>query len=348
VSAPVPPAAPTSAAPPAADVATDTPLLTVRDLGIRFELSGWPRRRTLRAAHAVSFTLRAGEIVALVGESGSGKSTIGRAIARIQPMATGAVTLHGADTLTVGPNAPAAPMAWRSRVQLIFQDPFASLNPVYSVGHPVARALLLHGRATPADVDQKVVAALQSVGLEPAAEMAGRYPHQLSGGQRQRVSIARALATEPDLVIADEPTSMLDVSIRMDILRLFTRIRDGGRRSVLLITHDLASARLVADRAVVLYAGQVMEAGPSAQVLGAPRHPYAQLLAAAASRGGGLHAPLPATGGTPPIVDPKPGCPFAARCPHVVERCRAEDPPAVSLGPDHVVRCFLPPSLASS
>jgi peptide/nickel transport system ATP-binding protein len=354
VSAPAPPAAPAPSSrgpvdPAAAPtVATEAPLLTVAGLGIRFPLGGWPRRRTLRAAHAVSFTIRPGEIVALVGESGSGKSTIGRAIARIQPMATGAVTLHGAEPLTVGPAAPAAPMVWRRRVQLIFQDPFASLNPVYSVGHPVARALLLHGRATPADVDQKVVAALESVGLEPAAEMAARYPHQLSGGQRQRVSIARALATEPDLVIADEPTSMLDVSIRMDILRLFTRIRDGGRRSVLLITHDLASARLVADRAVVLYAGQVMEAGPAAQVLGAPRHPYAQLLAAAASRGGGLHTPLPATGGTPPIVDPKPGCPFAARCPHVVARCRAEDPPVVPLGPDHVVRCFLPPSLASS
>ncbi|MES2640616.1 MAG: ABC transporter ATP-binding protein [Myxococcota bacterium] len=323
------------------------PLLTVEGLGIRFPVGSWPRRRTLRAAHDVSFTVRAGEIVALVGESGSGKTTIGRALARLLPMHAGRVTLHGTPPepdMGLGPGVPAASLAWRRRVQLIFQDPFASLNPVFPVGHPVARALRIHGRATAANVDARVVAALEAVGLEPAAELAARYPHQLSGGQRQRVSIARALATEPDLVIADEPTSMLDVSIRMDILRLFTGLRDGGRRSVLLITHDLASARLVADRVVVLYAGQVMEAGPAATVFGAPRHPYARLLAAAALRGGGLHAPLPAGVGAPPVLDPGPGCPFAARCPDVVDRCRREDAPAVLLGPDHVVRCHLPAS----
>lgn len=344
---------PSAAAPLAETVAA--PLLTVDRLGIGFPLGSWPRRRTLRAAHDVSFAVRAGEIVALVGESGSGKSTIGRAIARILPMRTGRVTLHAqrdpapgssADAptesdLVIGPDAGAVPLAWRRRVQLIFQDPFASLNPVFPVGHPVARALLLHGRATSANVDERVVAALAAVGLAPAAELATRYPHQLSGGQRQRVSIARALATEPDLVIADEPTSMLDVSIRMDILRLFTGLRDGGRRSVLLITHDLASARLVADRVVVLYAGQVMEAGPSAAVLGAPRHPYARLLAAAATRGGGLRAPLPAAGGTPPVVDPGPGCPFAARCPEALALCRRDDAPVQAVGPDHTVRCHL-------
>ena len=327
------------------------PLLTVAGLGITFPLGSWPRRRKLRAAHDVSFTVRSGEIVALVGESGSGKSTIGRAIARILAMQTGRVTLHGAPgadasaEMSFGPDAPTAPMAWRRRVQLIFQDPFASLNPVFPVGHPVARALLLHDLATADTVDARVIDALSDVGLSPAAEMADRYPHQLSGGQRQRVSIARALATQPDLIIADEPTSMLDVSIRMDILRIFTDLRDSGRRSVLLITHDLASARIVADRVVVLYAGQVMEAGPAATVLGAPRHPYARLLAAAASRGGGLRKPLPAAGGTPPVVDPGPGCPFAARCPEAVAQCHVEDAPAVSIGPaagpEHVVRCHL-------
>ena len=327
---------------PAAPHAPGAPLVTVAGLGITFPLGAWPRRRVLRAAHDVAFTVRAGEIVALVGESGSGKSTIGRAIARIQDFRAGRVTLHGAgepDT-TVGPDTGAAPLAYRRRVQLVFQDPFASLNPVFSVGHPVARALLIHGRATAANVQEHVVAALAAVGLEPAAEMAARYPHQLSGGQRQRVSIARALATDPDLVIADEPTSMLDVSIRMDILRLFIRRREAGR-SVLLITHDLASARLVADRVVVLYAGQVMEAGPAATVLARPRHPYTRLLVAAATRGGGLHTALPAAFGTPPVVDPAPGCPFAARCPDAVDHCRREDVPAVDLSPDHTVRCHL-------
>lgn len=315
------------------------PLLTVEGLGIRFALSGWPRRRSLRASHAVDLQVRRGEIVALVGESGSGKSTIGRAVARLQPFEEGRIVLHGAPDLVAEPGAGAVPMAWRQRVQLIFQDPFASLNPVYPVGHPVARALLIHGRATPADVDAKVAAAFSAVGLEPAAEMAARYPHQLSGGQRQRVSIARALATEPGLVVADEPTSMLDVSIRMDILRLFTGLREQGR-SVLLVTHDLASARLVSDRAVVLYAGQVMESGPARTVLATPSHPYSKLLVTAAGRGG-LRADLPARSGSPPVVDPKPGCPFAARCPVAVSRCHTEDAPVVARGPDHTIRCHL-------
>lgn len=318
--------------------ARGTPLLTVSGLGIRFPLGGWPRRRSLRAAHAVSFEVRAGEILALVGESGSGKSTIGRAIARLQPFEAGRITLHGEPALSAGPGDRATPMEWRRRVQLIFQDPFASLNPVFRVGHPVERALLLHGKAGPADVEAKVAETLARVGLSPAAELARRYPHEISGGQRQRVAIARALATEPELVIADEPTSMLDVSIRMDILRLFDGIRAAGR-SVVLITHDLASARLIADRAVVLYAGQVMEIGPANAVLAAPRHPYARLLAAAADRGGDLRAPLPAGSGTPPVVDPRPGCPFAARCPEVVPACHDQDAPDVQLGPDHLTRC---------
>jgi peptide/nickel transport system ATP-binding protein len=314
-----------------------TPRLTVSGVGIRFPLGRWPSRRALRASHDVSFSVNAGEIVALVGESGSGKSTIGRAIARLLPIDAGAITLHAAPDLTCGPGAPAAPAAWRRRVQLIFQDPFASLNPVHRVGHPIARALLLHGRATPATVKTAVAAALSAVGLP--ADTADRFPHALSGGQRQRIAIARALATDPELVIADEPTSMLDVSIRMDVLRLFTGLRNTGR-SVLLITHDLASARLVADRAVVLYAGQVMEAGRAADVLATPRHPYARLLVAAASRTANLRDPLPAASGAPPVVDPGPGCPFAARCPVAVDRCKTHDPPAVVID-DRVVRCHL-------
>ena len=321
-----------------------TPLLTVEGLGVEFPVGTWPRRRTLRASFDVSFSVGRGEIVALVGESGSGKSTIGRVIARILPAKAGRVTLHGPgerDTDSFGPRAGEASMRWRQRVQLIFQDPAASLNPVFPVGHPVARALRLHDRADAKTVDERVAAALEAVGLHPGATFATRYPHQLSGGQRQRVSIARALATDPDLVIADEPTSMLDVSIRMDILRLFTTIRASGTRSVLLITHDLASARLVADRVVVLYAGEVMELGPARAVLDAPRHPYAQLLAAAATRSGDLRAPLPAAEGAPKVIDPGPGCPFAPRCAQATDRCRAERPALTAVSPDHAVRCHL-------
>jgi len=313
------------------------PLLAVEGLGIRFPIGGWPNRKVLRAVHDVSFTVERGEIVALVGESGSGKSTIGRAITRLLPVQAGAIRLDGDDVLVREPKG--ASMAFRRRVQLIFQDPFASLNPVHPVGHGVARALLLHGRAGPENVDARVETALASVGL--GAEMAGRYPFALSGGQRQRASIARALVVEPDLIVADEPTSMLDVSIRMDVLRLFRRLRESEGRSVLLITHDLASARIVADRVVVLYAGQVMEQGPAQEVLARPRHPYARLLSAASRRGGGLREPLPARPGSPQVVNPGPGCPFAARCLSVEERCRTTAPPAVTVAPTHTVRCHL-------
>lgn len=314
------------------------PLLTVEHLDVRFPLGGWPRRRTLHAVRDVSFSVERGCIVALIGESGSGKSTIGRAIARLQPATAGAIRLDGVDVLRTEPRA--ASLAYRRRVQLIFQDPFASLNPVHPISHPIARALLVHGHATPADVATQVERVLESVGLTPAADMAARYPYALSGGQRQRAAIARALAVQPELIVADEPTSMLDVSIRMDVLALFRRMRDEGARSVVLITHDLASARLVADRAVVLYAGQVMEDGPAESVLGDPQHPYARLLGAAARRGS-LRAPLPAHPGAADVIDPGPGCPFAARCLQATPTCHAAPPPVVAVQPDHLVRCHL-------
>ena len=315
------------------------PLLSVEHLHIAFPLGSWPKRRTLHAVRDVSFNVARGSIIALVGESGSGKSTIGRAIARLQAARSGAIRLDGVDVLQTEPRA--ASIAYRRRVQLIFQDPFASLNPVHPIGHPIARALLLHDRATPQTVAAQVERVLESVGLTPAADMAARFPYALSGGQRQRAAIARALAVEPDLIVADEPTSMLDVSIRMDVLALFRRIRDEGSRSVVLITHDLASARIVADRVVVLYAGQVMEDGPAESVLSRPQHPYSQLLAAAAQRGGGLREPLPAHPGAPEVIDPGPGCPFAPRCLKATATCQSTPPPTVSVRSDHLVRCHL-------
>jgi ABC-type glutathione transport system ATPase component len=262
-----------------------TPRLEVAGLGIRFPIGGWPRQKTLRAAHDVHFSVAEGEIVALVGESGSGKSTIGRAIARLLPMDAGRITLHGTPDQAIDPGAGAADLSWRRRVQLIFQDPFASINPVYPVGHAVERALLVHGRATPVDVADKVAAALAAVGLEPAAELARRHPHQLSGGQRQRVSIARALATRPDLVVADEPTSMLDVSIRMGVIKLLAQLARERGLAILFITHDLASARYLAARLVVLEAGRVVETGDTAQVIERPTHDYTRRLLQATPRG---------------------------------------------------------------
>jgi len=311
------------------------PLLSLRGIGVRFPQGGWPRHRFLRAAHAVDLDVGRGEIVALVGESGSGKSTLGRVVARLQEAHAGQLLLDGVDVLRSEPGG--ASLAYRRRVQLVFQDPFASLNPVHPVGHGVARSLLLHGHATAATVRERVQAGFAAVGL--GKELVDRHPYALSGGQRQRVAIARALAVEPELIVADEPTSMLDVSVRTDVLRLFRRLADAESRAVLLVTHDLASARLVSDRAVVLYAGRVMESGPAARVLAEPRHPYARLLAAASRRHDGLAAPLPGRPGTPPVVDPPPGCPFAARCPEAIPACTAADAPVVAVAPDHLVHC---------
>jgi peptide/nickel transport system ATP-binding protein len=310
-----------------------TPLLEVRDLAVRFPVRGG----TLHALSGVGFELDRGQILALVGESGSGKSTVARVLARLVAPSAGQVRLDGRDVLADEPRS--ASMAYRKRVQLVFQDPFGSLNPVHPVVHHVERPLLLHGRASRADVRQKALELLDQVGLAPAADYADQRPYELSGGQRQRVAIARALAPDPDVLIADEPTSMLDVSIRMDILRLFDRLRRQRDLAVLLITHDLAAARFLADRVMVLYAGQVMEELPS-RALAEARHPYTRLLVAAAPRpGADLRAGLPARPGLPPTVDPPPGCRFAERCPEAVGACRTGATPIASIGAGHRIRC---------
>lgn len=315
------------------------PLLEVRDLGVRFPVGGGLRRRWLRAARAVSFSVRRGEILALVGESGSGKSTLARAIARLVQPCSGQLLLDGTDMLTKEPRQ--ASKAYRQRVQLVFQDPFASLNPAHTILHAVARPLLLHGRATPAEVRDKSLALLEACGLRPADLYLDQHPHSLSGGQRQRVAIARALATDPDVLLADEPTSMLDVSIRTDVLRLLVRLRDERGLAQVLVTHDLAAARFVADRILVLYGGMLMELSDAETLVSDPLHPYAQLLMAAVPRAGGsLFAPLPAAPGSADVVDPGPGCPFAARCPEAHDRCRSETPSVHAVG-ERLVRCHL-------
>ncbi len=312
-----------------------TALLQVAGLGVRFGVGAWPRRQTLRALHDVSLTVEPGEVVAVVGESGSGKSTLARALAGLVPAHAGEATLAGEDLLR-GPNARAA----RRRLQLVFQDPYASINPAHAAGHGVARALALHAGLSGAALQDAVAERFAAVGL--GAELASRAPQSLSGGQRQRVAIARALAASPELLLADEPTSMLDVSLRADVLDLLAREATERRRGVVLVTHDLASAWRVANRAVVLYAGQVMEEGPAREVLAAPRHPYARLLVAAARRDTALSADLPASPGRAVVVDPPPGCPFAPRCPLATAACRSGDPPVVHVAARHAVRCLTP------
>jgi peptide/nickel transport system ATP-binding protein len=314
-----------------------TPLLSLEGVCVTFRGGGIWRPRPVPVVRSVSFDIPARSIVALVGASGSGKSTVARAIARLVPIAAGALRWEGADVLAREPRG--ASRAWRQRVQLVFQDPFASLNPVHPVGHPIARALRLHGHASAATVDAGVRAALEGVGLTPAADFVDRYPAALSGGQRQRVALAAALAVGPALLLADEPTSMLDVSLRADVLQLFRRLRDAEGRSVLLVTHDLPSARTLADRAVVLFAGAVAEDGPAATVLAQPAHPYARALVAATRHGALSAAAIPDPPATPL---PTEGCAWAPQCDRARAACRTVTPPRQAVGVDHHVFCHNP------
>jgi peptide/nickel transport system ATP-binding protein len=294
------------------------------------------RGRPVVALDDVSFTVGRGEAVAVVGESGSGKSTIARVLLRLTRPDAGEIVLDGQDVLAAEPRR--ASLAYRARVQMVFQDPFGSLNPVHPVEHHLARPLLRHGRARREELPGRVLELLRTVGLEPAEEIVRRHPHQLSGGQRQRVAIARALAVEPDVLVADEPTSMLDVSIRSGILALLARLKRERALSVVLITHDLAAARLLADRILVLYRGRLVEDGPTAAVVDAPAHPYTRALLAAASHAAPIEPPV---AHAPPAGAVGEGCPFAPRCPEVLAICRTIDPRARPLGDGRRVSCHL-------
>ena len=318
---------------------TRTPLLVVEGLCKSFSTKGlFQPARTVVAAHDVTFSIDRGEAVALVGESGSGKSTVARAIARLEPPDAGRILLGGDDVLTR--ERGSASRAYRRRVQMVFQDPFGSLNPVHDVMHHLARPLLRHGRAGRADVRARVIELLRTVGLEPAEDFIGRHPYELSGGQRQRVAIARTLAVEPEVLIADEPTSMLDVSIRMGILTLLADLKRERGLAVLLITHDLASARHLADRILVFHRGRLVEQGPAGAVVSRPAHPYTRSLVGAIATRRPAEAPAPHRAVRPVVPPGERGCPFAERCPDVFDRCLTEDPAPRPAG-ESVVRCHL-------
>ena len=311
-------------------------LLAVRNLHKTFVSRTGLQTLRVRAVNDVSFDVRRGEVLAIVGESGSGKTTTARIIARLETPSSGEIWWKGRNVLEAERRAPS--LSYRSQVQMIFQDPFASLNPVHTVGYHLERALRRHGKARRGpELAGKVAALLETVGLRPAADVARKFPHQLSGGQRQRVSIARALAVDPELILADEPTSMLDVSIRIDILNLLRGLKEERGLAYLYITHDLGSARYLADRLVVMYAGHVVETGPCGPLLDRPAHPYTQLLEAAVTSGQTAGTPSPArahlVGGQ--------GCPFAARCPSVMDRCHRELPPLRKIATGALVRCHL-------
>jgi peptide/nickel transport system ATP-binding protein len=218
-------------------------------------------------------------VTALVGESGSGKSTVARMLSRLYPPTTGTILFGGENVSDLRRRREV--LAYRAQVQMIFQDPFASLNPVKRIDHHLARPLLIHGICSRAEADERVHDLLRRVGLIPPEEVAAKYPHQLSGGQRQRVAIARALAVEPSVILCDEPISMLDVSIRIGILNLILGLKRESQIAFLYITHDIASARYVADEVLVMYRGRIVEQGPTDAVLQDPRHAYTRLLLSA-------------------------------------------------------------------
>jgi peptide/nickel transport system ATP-binding protein len=264
-------------------------------------------------------------------------------IARLIPTTTGEIFFKGTDILKSEPRE--ASLEYRRQVQLIFQDPFASLNTVHTIEHHLARPLLIHKKATNRQqIHDLVCDLLETVELKPACDLANRYPHQLSGGQRQRVAIARALAVDPELILADEPISMLDVSIRMGVLNLIHRLKEERGISFVYITHDLASARYIGDKIVVMYAGHMVEGGESEAIMGNPAHPYTQLLLSAVpDPRSGLQTDKnsKARGEVPSLIDPLPGCPFAARCTRVMEVCHRVMPEPTSITPEHWVNCHL-------
>ena len=317
------------------------PRLEVRELEKRFAIGNALHRSHVYAVDDVSFELRPGRITALVGESGSGKSTVARLIARLYDASRGALLWEGEDVTRVHGRDV---LRYRSQVQMIFQDPFGSLNPVKTIRHHIERPLRIHGIVPNDQVEQRVCELLETVGLVPPEQIAAKYPHELSGGQRQRVAIARALAVEPTVLLADEPTSMLDVSIRIGILNLMLKLKEERGLAFLYVTHDLASARYIADEILVMYAGQIVEQGPVDEVLGSPLHPYTKLLLSAVpDPARGLQAVEIEQQGAvaTAAVDPPDGCRFLARCPLALPACQGVTPPLVEIRPGRAARCLV-------
>jgi oligopeptide/dipeptide ABC transporter ATP-binding protein len=321
-----------------------TALLTMRGVRKYFPvarglLSRAPQK-FVRAVDDVNLEVRANEVLALVGESGSGKSTLSMLMLSLLAPTEGRIAWN--DRPIAGFD-PAERLRFRREVQVVFQNPFGSLNPRMTIRRILRRPLSLHAIVPRPQLDGEVGRLLEIVGLRPAASFLDRYPHELSGGQRQRVAIARALAVRPRVIVADEPVSALDVSVRAQILNLLRDIKQEFGLSMLFTTHDLGVVRYIADRVAVMYLGKIVEMAPRDAFFAAPRHPYTQLLLATALSPDPSVAPRTAEveGEPPSPVDPPSGCRFRTRCPHAFDRCAAEEPKLRAASGDHEFACHL-------
>jgi len=317
------------------------PLLEVKDLRTHFPIrrGAWGRvRGHVRAVDGVSLHVARGETLGLVGESGCGKSTLGRSVLRLLEPTSGSVALDGVEltALTQGALRPL-----RRKMQMVFQDPYGSLNPRMTVGEIVGEPFAIHRVASGEERRRRVMKLLDQMGLR--ADAYDRAPHELSGGQRQRIGIARAIALDPELIVADEPISALDVSIQAQIVNLLADLQKERGLSYLFIAHDLKIVEYLSTRVAVMYLGKIVESAPSETLYRRPKHPYTQALLSA--------VPVPDPdrqrsrillgGELPSPSAPPPGCPFHPRCPHAFDRCKVEVPPLYDLGGGHTSACFL-------
>ena len=319
------------------------PLLDIQDLHTHFPVRrGWLFSKTIgavRAVDGVSLQVPRGEVLGLVGESGCGKSTLARSVVGLVPPTSGHINFEGRDLARL---SGAALRRVRPRLQMIFQDPYASLNPRMTVSSALAEPLRAHHIVPRGEIRAEVARLMETVGLAP--RLMRKYPHEFSGGQRQRIAIARALALRPDLVIADEPVSALDVSVQAQILNLLKRLSREMNLTMIFISHDLGVVRHMAQRIAVMYLGHIVELGPAEQLFNAPRHPYTRALLSAIPRPDPdrrlSRARIVAQGDPPSPMRPPTGCPFHPRCPWAIEACQAALPAAAAVRPGHSARCI--------
>ena len=321
-------------------------LVSASDLVKNFPLRGSlfdafsAQRKAVHAVDHVSFTIGKGEVLGLAGESGSGKSTTGRLLLRLLEPTSGRVEYRGRDITGLSARELTA---FRSHAQIVFQDPNSSLSPRMTVGQAITHPLRIHRMGTAAEQKERVLDLMEKVGLSPAGFLYRKYPHQLSGGQSQRVVIARALATRPDFLVADEPIAMADVSVRALILQLMKQLKQDMRLTYLFITHDLATAKYLCDRVAVMYLGRIVEMAPRDDLFSRPHHPYTRALLAA------VPVPDPQArrdknlphGEIPSAINPPAGCHFHPRCPFAQAKCREAQPPLKEISSGHFSACIL-------